>query len=450
MAVCPLDYRYGREVMRRIFSEEGRIERMLRVEAALAIAHARVGNIPKSYANIIAERANLDNVKVERIKEIEAEIKHDVMALVKALSEVCGEAGKYVHLGATSNDIIDTATALQIKEAMQILRKDLVMLLQTMIGMAERYRGTIMLGRTHGQAAIPITFGLKMAVYASEFLRHLQRLDEALPRIITGKMSGAVGTGASFGSKALEVQRAVMEELGLAEEMASTQIVGRDRYIELVCLIANMATSVEKVGTEIRNLQRTEISEVMEAFDIEKQVGSSTMAHKKNPILAENICGLCRVIRGFITPMMECGILWHERDLTNSSAERFIIPHVLILIDDVLTKLNKLLSNLVVFEDRMRENVRAAGDIIMAEAAIMALVEKGLGRQEAHEIVRRCAMRAQDTGTSLLRALMEQEVVTSVMEKEELETILRPENYLGVKDEIIDSVIKCVKEYCGM
>ena len=315
--ICPLEFRYGREEIKKIFSEESKLSYLLKVEASLAKAHAILGNIPEEAGKEIAVKANLKYVKLERVKEIEREIRHDVMAVVKALAEQC-KYGKYVHLGATSYDIVDTANALQIIDALSIIENEMVKLVKTLANLALKHKSTIMIGRTHGQHALPITFGLKMAVYATEVGRHIQRLRRVKEEISFGKMAGAVGTGASFGDKFFEIQKIVMEELGLNAELPATQIVGRDRYIELLSFLANVAVSMEKFATEIRNLQRTEIAEVEEFFE-EKQVGSSTMPHKRNPVICEQICGLARIIRSNVVPAWENAIQWHERDLCNSS-----------------------------------------------------------------------------------------------------------------------------------
>ena len=322
--VCPLDYRYGREDMKNVFSEDSRIRNEMLVEAALARAHASLGTIPQSAADEITRAATLEVVSVDRIKQIESETRHDLMAMVKAVTEKCeGDAGKYVHLGATSNDIVDTATALQLKEAMGIVLEDVDNLIMTFAALAKRERDTLEIGRTHAQFAIPITYGFKVAGYIAEMIRHRERIIEAMPRVCAGKMAGAVGTGAALGANFFEVQRRVMSDLGLTYEPAATQVVGRDRYTEAICLMANIAASLERYCTEVRNLQRSEVAEASEYFDVSKQVGSSTMAQKRNPMNSENVCGLARVIRGFVTPAFESQILWHERDLCNSSTERF-------------------------------------------------------------------------------------------------------------------------------
>lgn len=440
--VCPLEYRYGREEMKSIFTEANKLQKFLDVEAALAEAHAEVGNIPKEDAEEIRKNANLNRVSVEEVNAIEAEIKHDVMAVVKALSAKCGGAGKSIHLGATSNDIIDTATALQLKEAVNLIMEDLKALKRSLLKLAEEHKNTIMVGRTHGQFAVPTTFGLKMAVYASEVQRHIQRLQGAKERIQVGKMTGAVGTGAALGDSALQIQDTVMKKLGLKAEEASIQILGRDRYIELISILANIATSLEKFATEIRNLQRSEIKEVSEAFDVKKQVGSSTMAHKKNPIVSENICGLARIARAFLLPAFENNILWHERDLANSSGERFIIPHAFILVDDILVKMTNVFTNLVVFPENMKKNLESSQGLIMAESVMMALTKKGIGRQEAHEILRSSAMKTAQEKLTFKEALLENETVSNNLSKAELEKALDPKNYTGCAIDIVENIVK--------
>jgi len=436
--ICPLDFRYGREEIKRIFSEESRLSYWLKVEATLAKAHAHVGNIPKEAAEEIASKASLQYVKLERVKEIEAEIRHDVMAMVKALAEQC-EYGKYVHLGATSYDIVDTANALQIIDALHIIEEQIIGLIKAISKLAEEYKATIMIGRTHGQHALPITFGLKMAVYAKEMLRHYRRLQQIREEMAVGKMAGAVGTGAAFGDKFFEIQDFVMKELGLKAEMPATQIVGRDRYIALLSFLANVATSLEKFATEIRNLQRNEIAEVEEYFE-EKQVGSSTMPHKRNPITCEQICGLARVIRSNLLPAWENAIQWHERDLCNSSAERFIIPHALILTDWILFKMRKVFSSLKVNPEKMAENIEISKGLIFTEAIMIKLVEKGMSRQEAHEIMRQCAMEALEKGMHLKNVLKEKrEIVEKI---DDIDTLFNPRNYIGKAEEIVEITLK--------
>jgi adenylosuccinate lyase len=441
--VCPLDFRYGRKEIKDVFGETSKLQYLLDVEAALARAHAAVGNISKKAADEISKKATVKYVTVKRVNEIERETRHDIMAVTKALSEVCsGEAGKYVHLGATSYDIVDTANALQFTEATDLIKAQVRELRVTLINLAKEYKNTIMAGRTHGQFSIPITFGLKMAVYAMEVDRHLERLHECKSRLLVGKMSGAVGSGAAMGKHALKIQELVMADLKLGTEEAATQIVGRDRYIELLSVLGNIASSMEKFATEIRNLQRSEIGEVSEAFEAKKQVGSSTMPQKRNPILCEQVCGIARVIRSFIIPAYENAIQWHERDLCNSSSERFILPHSLIMTDWIVFQMNKVFRNLQVHPERMRQNLENSKGLPMAEAVMTKLVEKGMGRGDAHERVRTCSLKAVSDDRQLLSVLLESPKVTKLLKKKELEAVMNPRNYLGVSDKIVDQVVK--------
>jgi len=442
-SVCPIDFRYGRDEIKEIFGEKSKLQYLLNVEAALARAHAKVGNISKKAAYEISKKASTKYVKVARIKEIEKETRHDIMAVTRALSEVCsGDARKYIHLGATSYDIVDTANALQFADATDIIKKGLKELRNTLVSHAKKYKNTIMLGRTHGQFSIPTTFGLKMAVYALEIDRHLERMHESQSRVLVGKMSGAVGTGAAMGKHVLKIQQLVMQDLKLGIEDGATQIVGRDRYIELLSTLSNIATSMEKFATEVRNLQRSEIGEVAEAFESKKQVGSSTMPHKKNPIVCEQVCGLARVVRSSIIPAFENAIQWHERDLCNSSSERFILPHSLILTDWIVYQMNSVFKNLRVYPDKMTENLKKSKGLPMAEAVMTKLVGKGMGRGEAHEIVRKNSIKAANENKDLLLILLKDKKISKMLKKKELEETLDPRNYLGVSDKIVDNIVK--------
>jgi len=441
--VCPIDFRYGRREIKEIFGEKSKLQYLLDVEAALARAHADVGNISKKDADEISKKASVNYVKVERVKEIEKETRHDIMAVTKALAEKCdGDAGKYVHLGATSYDIVDTANALQFSKATDIISKELKQLRKTLVNLAKNHKNTLMPGRTHGQYSIPITFGLKMAVFALEVDRHLERMHECKSRGLVGKISGAVGTGAAMGKHALKIQVLVMKDLRLGVEEGATQIVGRDRYIELLSNLSNISASMEKFATEIRNLQRSEIGEAAEAFESKKQVGSSTMPHKRNPILCEQVSGLARVVRCNIIPAYENAIQWHERDLANSSSERFILPHSLILTDWIIYLMNDVFKNLKVFPEKMIENLEKSQGLPMAEAVMTKLVEKGMGRGEAHELIRTCSQEAIAKDKDLLTVLSSNKTVLKYLEKIDLEKALDPKNYLGVTDKIIDNIVK--------
>lgn len=431
MPVCPLDYRYGTREMKAIFSNERRIDYLLRVEGALAIAQEQLGDIPLGTGDAINSKASTGSVSPHRVEELEEATKHDIMALIHALGEVVGEpASNYIHMGATSSDILDSATALQIRDANTILEKRFERFLKILSKLSIKTRDLLCIGRTHGQYAIPMTFGFKVGVWAMEFSRHMERFRQLRGRVEIGKMSGAVGTGAAFGKNSIELERRTMEILGIGFEEMATQVVQRDRYVEIVSFMANVATSLEKIATEIRNLQRSEIHEVREAFDNARQVGSSTMAQKVNPITSENVCGLSRLIRSMVIPAMENALMWHERDLANSSSERFIIPHSYILLDDALVKMAEVIENLGIDGNSMEEKVKI-NDLSMAEAAIMALVKKGIGRQEAHEMLRKITMRCRREKIGLRESLAGDGRMKILFTEDELAKIFDPRNYLG-------------------
>ncbi len=448
--ICPLDYRYGREEMKGIFTERSRINYQMRVEAALANAHASLGTISREDADEIMRISDLEHVSLDRIREIESETNHDLMAMVKAMTEQCrGTAGRFVHLGATSNDIVDTATALQIKSALELVMDGVDELLAVFADVARRERDTLQIGRTHAQYAIPITFGFKVAGYIAEMLRHRERLIEIMPRACAGKMAGAVGTGAALGDNFRSIQTSVMRDLDLTYEPAATQVVGRDRYTELVCLLANIATSLERYATEVRNLQRSEIKEVEEAFDAARQVGSSTMAQKRNPIVSENICGLARVLRGFVAPTFENQVLWHERDLSNSSAERFTLPHTFVILDYMIHRTVRVWEGLEIHRDRMLANIEASQGLVMAEPVMMRLTEKGIGRQEAHEIVREASMDAVARDIHLREALLDRADIREQFTREEIVAVMDASNYVGASREITDKMVSAAESVIG-
>jgi len=439
MTIHPMESRYGRDEVRSIFDEERRLELMLEVEAALARAHAKAGNIPEKAAAEISKGAK--GVKISRVKEIEAEINHDIMAMVKAMAELSGDSGSYVHLGATSNDITDTALALQLKDFVKFLSEDLVNLKKALLGIARKHKSTVCIGRTHAQHSIPTTHGLKFAIFASEVQRHIDRLEQTKPRILVGKMSGAVGTQASFGKKGIEIQGLVMNDLGLEAAMVSNQVVQRDRHAEFLLLLALIAETLNKIATEIRNLQRTEIAEVSEGFG-KKQVGSSTMPHKRNPILAERICGLSRVIKADAMASLDNIPLWHERDLTNSSCERVIIPEACVLTDYILNLSINLLKNLVFDKENIERNLNLSQGRIMAESMMMKLVEKEVGRQDAHEILRKDAMKSHESGIPFRDVLLNDKNVTKHLSEKEIDSAIDPKNYIGTAKEQVDRVLK--------
>ncbi len=417
--------------MLRIFKEDNRVQRLLDVEAALALAHAEVGNIPLRDAEKIAAMASTKYVKVERLKAIEKEIKHDIASLVRGLSEVCGSSGAYVHFGATSYDIVDTANALQLKDALENIGKKLEGLKGILKKKALQHKKTVMIGRTHGQHALPITLGFKFSVWGYEISRHIDRLNECRNRVLVGKMSGAVGTQASLNENAALIQELVMKRLGIRAAEISTQIVQRDRYAEYICILAMIASSLENFATEIRELQRPEIGELFESFEEEKQVGSSTMPHKRNPEICERICGLARIVRSLVAPALKNVVTWHERDLTQSSAERFIFPESSILTDYLVFLLGNVVDNLRVDEKRMLLNIDITQGRAMSEAVMMALTRKGMNRQEAHELLRKLTVKSEAEKRHFREILLENNCVSGKLNENEIDKALNPKNYLG-------------------
>ena len=446
MPILPIDTgRYGTAEMRRIFEEESRVQKMLDVEAALAWAHAEVGDIPRKDAEKIEATASLKHVKLTRIKEIEHEIKHDVASLVRALAEACGSSGGYVHLGATSYDIVDTANALQLKDALELIEKKLGNFEKTLIDKALQYEHTLMIGRTHGQHALPITLGFKFAVWMREVSRHIQRLRQCRGRVLVGKMSGAVGTQAGLGEHAMKIQELVMQKLGICAADISTQIVQRDRHAELACVLALIASSLENFATEIRELQRPEIGELFEYFELEKQVGSSTMSHKRNPELCERVCGLARIVRSLVVPALEDVTTWHERDLTQSSTERFLLPETCILTDYLLFLMNNIVSSLRVDEERMLKNIEVTQGRFMSEAIMMALTRKGMSRQAAHELLRKLTIKSELQKRGFGEVLLEDSTVSQKLRKRGIDAALNPKNYLGTATRQVDLMVKKTK-----
>ncbi len=442
MPIHPIEFRYGSDEMKSIFEEESRLQRLLDVEAALSRAHAAVGNIPKKHADTITRKATTKFVKLKRIKAIEKKTKHDLMAVVKALSEVCGEHGKYVHLAATSYDIIDTTNALQFKEALAVVEKDLRGLERTLLRLAKKHIKTVAVGRTHGQHAIPVTYGLRFSIWAMEIRRHLERIREAKKRVLVGKMSGAVGTQASFGEKGIRIQKLVMKDLGISPAEVSSQVVQRDRYAELISLLALIAATLDKIAKEVRNLSRTEIGEVSEKFEEKSQVGSSTMPHKRNPINAENICGLSRVIKSNVFVALENVSLEHERDLTNSSPERVIIPESFVLLDEILKRTNNLMKNLVLHPENIAKNLEMTGGMELAEAVMMDLTEKGMARQKAHELLRKLSIKAIREKKPLKDVLLSSSDIKKHLTKSEVDSLMDPANYIGTAVEQVKNVLK--------
>jgi len=419
---------------------------MVKVEAALLKALAEAGVVPSEAAEKVWTVVENEAVTLEAVNRWERITDHEVVAVVKALAEVSGVYGGYIHLGATSNDITDTVLATQLRDSINLIMRRLKDLASVLSELAEKYRDLVCLGRTHGVAALPITLGFKFAVYAAEVVRHIDRLREAKPRVCVGKMSGAVGTMASFGEKGFQIQKRVMELMGVEEPLIATQVVPRDGLAEFITLAAMIASTLDKIANEIRNLQRTEIREVEEPFREESQVGSSTMPHKRNPIKCEKVCGLAKVLRSEALAALENVVLEHERDLTNSSCERVIVPEVCLLLDEQLRTLVKVLRGLRVYPENIRRNLDSMRGLIMSEAVMMAMVSKGADRQWAHEVVRRCSMEAWKTGKHLKEILTANPEVRKYLTAEEVERVMKPENYIGTAKEQVDRVVTYVRE----
>jgi adenylosuccinate lyase len=438
MAIHPIDYRYGTPEMKAVWGEENRFRCIVAAEVALAQAEAACGVIPADAAETIARCAG--DATLARANEIEAEINHDMMAVVKAVTEVCGDAGRWIHFGATSNDILDTATGLQMKAAMDLIEAKLRALLAILLRRAGETTHLVCVGRTHGQHGVPTTYGLRFAIWASEVGRHIERLGQMRPRVAVGQLTGAVGTQAALGAKGLEVQPAMMANLGLSPVDVSNQIISRDRYAEYVMFLANVATTLDKIGVEIRSLQRTEIAEVEEAFG-KKQVGSSTMPHKRNPIKSEQVCGLARIVRAMVEPALQNNTLWDERDLTNSSCERVVFPEASVLADHILALMVKVLEGLTIREENVRKNLDLLHGVNLAESVMIELTKRGMGRQEAHEAVRVASMTALAERRPIAGVLGEDPAVAAVLDGAEIAALLDPENYIGTAVEQVERVI---------
>ena len=382
--------RYSRPAMARIWSDEGKLATWLEVELAATAAWAELGVVPADAARALQENASAPTP--ERVAEIEATLHHDTAAFVDAVAEGLGEEGRWFHYGLTSSDVVDTALALQIREAGRLILDGIDRAFAAVVARAEEHRATLTIGRTHGVHAEPTTFGLKLAGWAFELDRGRRRVARGLEGMRVGKLSGAVGTYAATDP---ELERIACERLGLEPAPTSTQILQRDRHAELLAALAVVASSLDKFALEIRHLARTEVAEVQEPFG-KGQKGSSAMPHKRNPVVAERICGLARVVRGAAVVGLENVALWHERDISHSSAERVVIPDAFLAVDYMLDRFTWLMDGLVVREERMRRNLEASHYLFFSQRVLLALVESGLSRDDAYRLVQRNAMRAWD------------------------------------------------------
>jgi adenylosuccinate lyase len=406
--------RYTRPEMGKIWTEENRFQAWLEVEILACEAWAELGAIPKEDVKVMRERASFD---VNRIKEIEEETRHDVVAFTRAVSESLGEERKWVHYGLTSTDVVDTALSYLLKQANDILIADVERFITILAEKAKEHKYTVMMGRTHGVHAEPTTFGLKMALWYEEMKRNLKRLKEAADTVEYGKISGAVGTYANIDPF---VEKFVCENLGIKPSPISTQTLQRDRHAQYMSTLALIATSIEKFATEIRGLQKSETREVEEFF-AKGQKGSSAMPHKRNPIGSENMTGLARVIRGHMMTAYENVSLWHERDISHSSAERIILPDATILLNYMLNRFGNIVKNLTVFPDNMKRNMDRTYGLIYSQRVLLALIDKGLSREKAYDTVQPKAMEAWETQIQFRELLEADETITTYLSTEELD-----------------------------
>ncbi len=406
--------RYTLAEMGAIWTEEAKFQSWLDVEIIACEAWAELGRIPPAAVESIRTRAGFD---VKRIQEIEEQVHHDLLAFLQAVSEQVGEESRYIHLGLTSYDIEDTALAVRMRKAADLVLADLKELAGALRARAEEHKMTPMIGRTHGVHAQPITFGLKMALWLKETERNIERVERARESVSVGKLSGAVGT---FANCPPQVEEYVCAKLGLRPAEVSTQIIQRDRHAEMMCVLALVAGSLEKFAVEIRNLQRTEIGEVMEPFG-RSQKGSSAMPHKRNPIVCERVTGLARVVRGNAVAAMETIALWHERDLTNSGMERVVLPDSFCLVDYMTRKMTGVIKGMTVNAERMMKNLESSHGLVFSQGLLVALGEKGLGREETYRLVQRLAMESWEKETSFKGLVLKDEGILNVLSKKEIE-----------------------------
>jgi adenylosuccinate lyase len=406
-----------------IFSERAKFSRWLEIEILAIEARVRLGQVPVEDLSEIKARAAFD---LERIAEIEAVRHHDVVAFVESVRENVGEAGRHIHYGLTSSDIVDTAAAVALVAAGDLLTEDVGRLTEAIRRRALEHRDTLMAGRTHGMHAEPITFGVKLAGWAFELARARERLRRARAAVAVGKLSGAVGT---YSQLPAEVETYVCERLGLGREDVATQVVARDRHAEFLSAIALTGASLERFATEIRHLQRTEVGEVQEPF-ASGQKGSSAMPHKRNPIVCERICGLARVLRGYVTPGLEDVALWHERDISHSSVERVVVADACVLLDYMCDRMRWVIEGLVVRPEVMRRNVEASGGLLFSQGVLSALIAAGLQREAAYALVQHNAALAYEEGRSLGELLKSDPGVTAQLDPAEIEACLDPARYV--------------------
>ncbi len=425
--------RYSREEMKKIWSEENKFKKWLQVEIAACEAWNKLGAIPDDSLATIKEKANFN---IKRINEIEREVKHDVIAFLTSVAEFVGDDARFIHKGLTSSDVLDTAYNLLLKEAGELLISDLENLKEVLKDKAYKYKMTPMMGRSHGIHAEPVTFGLKMALWYDETKRNINRLKRAVDIIGVGKVSGAVGT---FANISPEIEEYVCEKLGLKPAPVSTQIVQRDRHAEFFTTLAVIASSFEKFAVEVRHLQRTEVLEAEEYFS-KGQKGSSAMPHKRNPVLSENVTGLARLVRSYSVAAMENVALWHERDISHSSVERVIGPDATVNLDFLIDRFTGIVRNLIVYEDKMMENIYLTKGLIFSQRVLLALTEKGVSREDAYRLVQRNAMKVWEEKFDFKELLKNDKDISVSLSQSELDEIFDLNYHLKNIDYIFERV----------
>jgi adenylosuccinate lyase len=437
--------RYAREEMAKKWDIQAKYQAWLDVELAAVKAWNRLGLIPKEDMEKILKNAKFD---IKRIEEIEKETKHDVIAFLTSVSESLGEESRWVHYAMTSSDTIDTAVALQMRDSLKLIIEDVKMVMDSIKKRANEHKYTLMVGRSHGIHGEPITFGLVLSIWYDEFKRHLKNLEETLDVISVGKVSGAMG---NFAHAPIELEEYVCKELGLKPAPISNQIIQRDRYARLFSTMALIASTIEKIATNIRHFQRTEVYEAEEFFS-KGQKGSSAMPHKRNPVLTENLTGLARQIRSMIMPALENVALWHERDISHSSVERFILPDGFVTLDFALHRLNGVISNLVVYPENMMKNLNLTGGLVFSQRVLLELTKRGVSREDAYKIVQRNAMKVweniqkgiapvNDRQESLfLQYLLEDKELTEKISEDEIREFFNYDYYTKNVDKIYKRV----------
>ncbi|HEY9711173.1 MAG TPA: adenylosuccinate lyase [Oculatellaceae cyanobacterium] len=422
--------RYTLPEMGELWTETYKLKTWLQVEVAVCEAQAELGAIPEAAVEEIKAKANFDP---KRVLEIEEEVRHDMIAFLTNVNEYVGDAGRYIHLGLTSSDVLDTALALQLVASLDIILEHVEQLSQAIRYQAQQHRNTVMIGRSHGIHAEPITFGFKLAGWLAEVCRHRDRLCRLRSQIAVGKISGAVGTYANIDPR---VEAIACQNLGLQPDCASTQVISRDRHADFVQHLALLGASIERFAVEIRNLQKTDVLEVEEFFS-KGQKGSSAMPHKRNPIRSERLTGMARILRGHAVAALENVALWHERDISHSSVERVILPDVCILTHFMLVEITGLVKNLLVYPENMKRNMNLYGGVVFSQRVLLTLVEKGVSREEAYSIVQSCAHEAWNKPEGDFHALIAKDRrVASQLTPEEIEACFDPQNHLKHLDEV--------------